>query len=51
MSSELTRALSLLQAVSTIGSAALVVVAFGFHVFHSIHGSSVRFNTPYQADC
>jgi hypothetical protein len=27
----------------------LVAVAAGFHIFHSIHGSSVRFSTPYQA--
>jgi hypothetical protein len=27
----------------------LVSVAAGFHLFHSIHGSSVRFSTPYQA--
>ena len=27
----------------------LVAVAAGVHIFHSIRGSSVRFNTPYQA--
>ena len=27
----------------------LVAVAAGIHIFHSIHGSSVRFGTPYQA--
>jgi small nuclear ribonucleoprotein (snRNP)-like protein len=27
----------------------LVVVAAGLHIFHSIRGSSIRFNTPYQA--
>jgi hypothetical protein len=27
----------------------LVAVAAGLHIFHSIHGSSVRFGTPYQA--
>jgi len=27
----------------------LVAVAAGFHVFHSIRGSSIQFSTPYQA--
>ena len=27
----------------------LVVAAAGVHIFHSIRGSSIRFNTPYQA--
>ncbi len=27
----------------------LVVIAAGFHIFHGIHTSSIRFNTPYQA--
>jgi hypothetical protein len=27
----------------------LVVVAAGQHIFHNIHGSSIRFSTPYQA--
>jgi hypothetical protein len=27
----------------------LVAVAAGFHIFHSIRGSSIRFSTPYQA--
>jgi small nuclear ribonucleoprotein (snRNP)-like protein len=27
----------------------LVVVAAGLHIIHSIRGSSIRFNTPYQA--
>ena len=47
MSSE-SRGIGLLQAVWTLAGL-LVAVAAGFHVFHSIHGSSVRFSTPYQA--
>ena len=47
MSSE-SRGIGLLQAVWILAGI-LVVVAVGFHVFHSIHGSSVRFSTPYQA--
>jgi hypothetical protein len=27
----------------------LVAVAAGFHIFHSLHGSSTQFSTPYQA--
>jgi hypothetical protein len=27
----------------------LVAVAAGFHIFHSIRSSSIRFDTPYQA--
>lgn len=27
----------------------LVIVAAGFHIAHSMHGSSVKFETPYQA--
>ena len=27
----------------------LVVIAAGFHIFHSIHTASIRFSTPYQA--
>ena len=47
MSSE-SRGIGLLQAVWILAGI-LVVVAVGFHVFHSIRGSSVRFSTPYQA--
>jgi hypothetical protein len=27
----------------------LVAVAAGFHIFHTVRGSSIRFSTPYQA--
>jgi hypothetical protein len=42
------RGIGLLQIVWILAGL-LVAVAAGFHVFHSIHGSSVRFSTPYQA--
>jgi hypothetical protein len=47
MSSE-SRGIGLLQVVWILAGI-LVAVAAGFHLFHSIHGSSVRFGTPYQA--
>ncbi len=42
------RGIALLQVVWILAGI-LVAVAAGFHLFHSIHGSSVRFSTPYQA--
>src|SRR5215469_5190715 len=27
----------------------LALVALGLHTYHSIHGNSIRFSTPYQA--
>ena len=42
------RGIGLLQVVWILAGI-LVAVAAGFHLFHSIHGSSVRFGTPYQA--
>jgi hypothetical protein len=42
------RGIGLLQVVWILAGL-LVAVAAGFHLFHSIHGSSVRFSTPYQA--
>ena len=42
------RGIGLLQVVWILAGL-LVVVAAGFHLFHSIRGSSIRFSTPYQA--
>jgi hypothetical protein len=42
------RGIGLVQVVWILAGL-LVVVATGFHIFHSIRTSSVKFSTPYQA--
>jgi small nuclear ribonucleoprotein (snRNP)-like protein len=42
------RGIGLIQVVWILAGL-LVAVAAGFHIFHSVRGSSIRFNTPYQA--
>jgi hypothetical protein len=42
------RSISLVQAV-WVAAGLLVAVAAGFHIFHRVHGSSIKFTTPYQA--
>lgn len=38
-----------LAAVMWIIVGLLVLVALGVHIYHAIRGTSIRFNTPYQA--
>ena len=42
------RGIGLVQVVWILAGL-LVAVAAGFHIFHSVRGSSIRFSTPYQA--
>ena len=42
------RGVGLIQVVWILAGL-LVAVAAGFHIFHSIRGSSIQFSTPYQA--
>jgi hypothetical protein len=42
------RGIGLVQVVWILAGL-LVAVAAGFHIFHTVHTSSIRFSTPYQA--